>query len=145
MALAQKTKSKDKTKAKAKTTTPAKPAADTAVDASYAAAETNNESAFKWLLAWGLVLILILVFNRTRWGHTLIYYGLALSLLLLVLANYQGITTLLAPASGGAGEESTSPGPNASASESTQDQTTQPDSTVSPSASVQAPRFQINA
>lgn len=64
----------------------------------YKDAETHDASMIQYVTAWALVLILLLILNRSKWGHALIYYGLALSLLLLVLVNYQAITTLLAPA-----------------------------------------------
>lgn len=74
----------------------------------YHAAETSNPSVIKWAIAWGVVLVLLLLFNRSKAGHSLIYYGLVLSLLLLVVANYGPISALLAPASGIGGSE---PGP----------------------------------
>jgi hypothetical protein len=67
--------------------------------AGYKDAEVTNQGFIQYVIAWSLVLILVLLLNRTKWGHALIYYGLALSLLILVLANYRSITELLAPAS----------------------------------------------
>src|SRR5271166_4561346 len=73
-------------------------ASGSAGPADYQAAETNDANALQWLMAWGLVLLLALLLNRARWGHALTYYGLSLSLLLLVLVNHQAIAALLAPA-----------------------------------------------
>jgi hypothetical protein len=78
--------------------------------ATYNEATIDDASALQYLIAWGLVLLLILILNRSRWGHNLIYYGLALSLLLLVLVNYQAITALLAPATqNNAGDDAAEP------------------------------------
>lgn len=61
--------------------------------------KTNDYNAIQYIGAWGLVLLLLMLLNRSRWGHALIYYALALSLLILLVGNYTAITGLLAPAS----------------------------------------------
>lgn len=63
-------------------------------------AEINDYTLMAYLVGWGLFLLLLALFNRTRWGHAIIYYMLVLVLLVLVLGNYQAFGHLLAPVSG---------------------------------------------
>lgn len=64
--------------------------------------EANAISAgaatFRFLLAWGIVLVLLGLANRTRLGHVLIYYTLSLMILFLVLTQYQWFANVLQPA-----------------------------------------------
>lgn len=77
----------------------------------YQAAETNDYSVVQYLIAWGIVFLILALLNRTRWGHALIYYALILALAVLLLVNYQAITSLIAPASGIQGGEEQGPNP----------------------------------
>jgi hypothetical protein len=54
-------------------------------------------SALRWLLAWGVLLILLSFVNRTRIGHALLYYGLALLIVFLVVTQYQWFSWALRP------------------------------------------------
>lgn len=81
-------------------------------------ADEGPFSAFRWLLAWGVFLMLMSFVNRTRFGHALIYYGLALLILFLVVTQYQWFNWALAPLgspepqtgdTSGAGGEPTAP------------------------------------
>lgn len=58
---------------------------------------SSNASTFQWLLAWAVVIVLASLANRTRIGHTLMYYGLWLLLLFLLVTQYKFIAAALAP------------------------------------------------
>lgn len=64
-----------------------------------AAAGGSDEQAntFQWLLGWTVVIILASLANKTRIGHTLIYYGLWLLLLFLLVTQYKFIAAVLGP------------------------------------------------
>lgn len=57
----------------------------------------TSEATYRWILAWVVMLVALSVFNRTRMGHVIIYYSLALSLLLVFATQYQWFTWALAP------------------------------------------------
>lgn len=57
----------------------------------------NQISAYRWIIAWVVLGLLLWAFSRLRIGYTLIYYLAVLLLLLLVLTQYEGIVTLLSP------------------------------------------------
>lgn len=58
-------------------------------------------SAYRWVIAW-VTLVLILVFlARLRAGYTIIYYLAVLTLVFLLLTQYQAITLLLSPFTSG--------------------------------------------
>lgn len=59
-------------------------------------------SAFRWLLAWAVLFFVLTLLNRTRFGHVLVYYGLALILTLLVVTSYGSYVWALAPFVGSA-------------------------------------------
>ena len=58
---------------------------------------SGGAATFRWLLAWGVVLMLAGLANRSRVGHLLIYYGLVLMLFLLIVTQYQWFSNALAP------------------------------------------------
>lgn len=60
-------------------------------------ATSSNASTFQWLLAWAVVIVLASLANRTRIGHTLMYYGLWLLLLFLLVTQYKFIAAALSP------------------------------------------------
>lgn len=57
----------------------------------------ENASTFRWLLAWAIVIVLAGLANKTRIGHTLMYYMLWLLLLFLLVTQYRYIANALAP------------------------------------------------
>ena len=60
-------------------------------------ADSTNYSAMQWLVAW-VVLITVLVFlARTRLGYLLIYYALAISVVILLVTQYKWFASALAP------------------------------------------------
>lgn len=60
-------------------------------------ADSGNVSAYSWLLAWGVLLAVVTLINKTRIGHAAIYYALLLMLFFVVLSNYRFIQTALVP------------------------------------------------
>ncbi len=50
--------------------------------------ESGGAYTFRWLLGWGVILALLSFANRTRFGHTLIYYTLVLMLVFLIVTQY---------------------------------------------------------
>ena len=58
---------------------------------------TGQDSAFRWLLAWGVMIVVLSVINRTRFGHAVIYYSLALLFVFLLVAEYPFIVRALGP------------------------------------------------
>lgn len=53
--------------------------------------------AYHWLVAWAVILIILYFLNRTRLGHVIIYYFLALMLFFLVVTQYRFFAAALAP------------------------------------------------
>lgn len=58
---------------------------------------TGPATAFSWLLAWVLVILILVLFNRTRIGHTAIYYALVLAIFFLIVTQAQWFANALAP------------------------------------------------
>lgn len=54
-------------------------------------------SAYRWVIAFTVIGLLLFLVSKWKVGYTLIYYLAALMLFFLVLTQYQAITTLLAP------------------------------------------------
>ncbi len=57
----------------------------------------QNFSTFQWILAWSVLGVVLLLLARTRIGYLLIYYALALSILFLIVTQYQWFAKALAP------------------------------------------------
>lgn len=55
------------------------------------------DSAYKWLLAWIVAIVLLSLLNKTRLGHVLIYYWLWLLIIFLLVTQYKFIANVLAP------------------------------------------------
>lgn len=62
-----------------------------------APASTGADDSYKWLLSWGIILLLLTLANKTRLGHVVIYYALWLMLLFLIVTQYRYISAALAP------------------------------------------------
>lgn len=69
-------------------------------------------SAYRYLLAWAVGIVLLALLNRSRLGHALIYYTLILMIAFLVVTQAPYIAAALAPLSEGDGplEEPGPPG-----------------------------------
>ena len=60
-------------------------------------AAPQHYDGYAWLVAWGVMIAILTLVNRTRIGHAAIYYGLLLMLFFIIVSNYRFITTALAP------------------------------------------------
>jgi hypothetical protein len=60
-------------------------------------AATPGAYTFRWLLAWGVFLVILSLVNRTRVGHVTIYYLLVLALLLLLVTQFGWLSQVLQP------------------------------------------------
>lgn len=72
-------------------------AAQAQVAAAQQAATSGQISAFGWILAWSVGIVLLTIIARTRIGHAFLYYVFALFLLFLIVSNYFWIAQALAP------------------------------------------------
>jgi hypothetical protein len=52
-------------------------------------------STFRFVAGWILLIVLLSFANRTRLGHVILYYGLALMILFVLVTEYQRIVPLL--------------------------------------------------
>ena len=57
----------------------------------------DQVSAYRWLLAWGAIILILIGMTRFKIGYVIVYYLAALTLLFIVLTQYQGIAWVLAP------------------------------------------------
>jgi hypothetical protein len=57
----------------------------------------HGGSAYRWLIGWGVMLVFLSLFNKTRVGHVMLYYSIWLLLLFLVVTQYKFITAALGP------------------------------------------------
>lgn len=74
-----------------------------AADDAAKAAETqgigggDQVSAYRWALAYALLIILLMLFSKLRVGYTILYYLAVLTLLFILLTQYQSIAWVLNP------------------------------------------------
>lgn len=66
-------------------------------DATLAQAANSTSAFYRWILAYTVIIVVLVVLNKTRVGHILIYYALALLLLLQLVINYQWFAQALSP------------------------------------------------
>lgn len=59
--------------------------------------QVRNPDAFQWVLAWAVLIVVLALLNKSRVGHTVIYYALLLVVITLVLSNYRFIVSALSP------------------------------------------------
>ncbi len=55
----------------------------------------TENNAFNFLLGWSLMIALLVLVNRTRLGHVIIYYSLLLAILLIIVTEYKKLAPLL--------------------------------------------------
>lgn len=53
------------------------------------------DKSFQWLLGWIVMIVLIIVINKSRLGHVIIYYSLWLMLIFLLVSQGPGIGKVL--------------------------------------------------
>jgi len=58
-----------------------------------------NDSGYKFILAYIVVIALVVMLTKTRMGYTIVYYTLLLSLLLLLVVNAKKISDIIQPIS----------------------------------------------
>jgi hypothetical protein len=75
----------------------ASPAATPAPQA--AAPKPATYPAYRWVVAWGVLLGMLWLLSKTEIGHVAIFYGLILILLFLLATNYANFAAALAPLS----------------------------------------------
>lgn len=61
----------------------------------------SDVSAYRWVLAFSVIGLILFLISKWKVGYILIYYLAALALTFLLLTQYQAITTLLAPFNSG--------------------------------------------
>lgn len=57
------------------------------------------DSGYKYILAYGILLAVLIMITRFRIGYNIVYYGLALSVMLVVVVESKFIKDALAPIS----------------------------------------------
>lgn len=60
-------------------------------------APPDPTNGFRTLLAWGLIIVLVLALDRSRFGHVLVYYSLASVIFLTLLVSAPSVAYVLAP------------------------------------------------
>jgi hypothetical protein len=60
---------------------------------------TDNVGGYKYIVAYLVVIGLVLLLARTKLGYSLIYYFLAMSLIVLFLTHYNHVVTIFQDAS----------------------------------------------
>lgn len=54
----------------------------------------STKDTFKFVLSWAMVIGFVVLINRTRVGHVIVYYSLILMILFILLAEYKQIAPL---------------------------------------------------
>jgi hypothetical protein len=58
---------------------------------------SDQVSAYRWVLAWAVLALLLWGFSKLAIGYTILYYLAILVLLFLLVTQYQKLTWFLAP------------------------------------------------
>jgi len=56
----------------------------------------TENNVFNFLLGWALMITLLMLINKTRLGHVIIYYSLLLAIMLILVTEYKKLAPLLA-------------------------------------------------
>lgn len=59
---------------------------------------TNNISAFQWLVSWIAILLIVGLLARSNWGKPIVYYFLWMMVLILILTHASDFAALINPA-----------------------------------------------
>lgn len=76
------------------------PVATAASDAAIGIAPVSQGdqiSAYRWAIAWVVLIVILMFVSRLRVGYTILYYLATLTLLFILLTQYQGIAWVLNP------------------------------------------------
>lgn len=58
---------------------------------------TDTISAYRWVLAWAVLFVILWLFSKLAIGYTILYYLAVLVILLLLVTQYQAIASMLSP------------------------------------------------
>jgi cobalamin synthase len=58
---------------------------------------SNWQHDWRWLVAWAMLILLLVLINRFRWGQVVTYYALALMLVFLIVTQFRFFADALAP------------------------------------------------
>jgi hypothetical protein len=56
--------------------------------------QTEN-NVFLFLLGWAVMIVLLMLINKTRLGHVMIYYGLLLLIFFVIVTEYKQLAPLI--------------------------------------------------
>lgn len=56
--------------------------------------QTEN-NVFLFLLGWAVMIVLLMLINKTRLGHVAIYYGLLLLIFFVIVTEYKQLAPLV--------------------------------------------------
>lgn len=71
-------------------------------------------SAYRYMIAWLVIFVILFLLNRSRLGHAAIYYTLVLALVLLFITQAGAISSLVGPLQPGGSSSGSSNGGAAS-------------------------------
>lgn len=60
----------------------------------------DHVSAYRWLLAWVVLLIILWAISRFKAGYIILYYLAVMTLAFILLTQYQSIALILSPFGG---------------------------------------------
>lgn len=55
----------------------------------------STNSVFKFVVGWGLMIVLLTLINKTKLGHVVIYYSLLTFIIFILVTQYQKFVPLL--------------------------------------------------
>lgn len=55
----------------------------------------GNETVQSWLAAWIAIILIIVLFARTKWGQPIVYYILWLAVAILVLTHASDLASII--------------------------------------------------
>lgn len=55
----------------------------------------GSASMWSWIVGWSIMLVVMWGINKTRIGHTIIYYSLCMMILFTLLTQYQQVNSYL--------------------------------------------------
>jgi len=55
------------------------------------------QTDWRWLVAWAMLILLLVLINRFRWGQVITYYALVLMLVFLIVTQFRFFADALQP------------------------------------------------
>lgn len=71
------------------------------IPASLVAAANSTAVAYRYLIAYTFIILLLALLNRTKVGHVVVYYSLLLMVVFVLVTQSGWVTWLLSPITGG--------------------------------------------